>query len=107
MMCIKTQIQNFAKLIFIGSIIFIISSLVSHQVLNQVSAKTNNNLIASEGIFAQAENIAVAESPAYNYVDTACVNATLPPIEITPKVLGAIVGENQDIDEEEDKKNYY
>ncbi len=104
-MYIKTQIKNFVKLLFIGAVLFTIGSAVSRQALSRVSAKTSNVVppSAAENMFAQAEDLAVPESPDYHFIDAACIEAAIPPIEITPKVLGAIVGESQDIDDSEQK----
>lgn len=100
-MCIKTQIQNFTKLLLVGAVLFTICSVVSRQALSRVSAKTSDIVAgaSAENMFAQADDHAVPESPDYHFVDVACVKAAIPPVEITPKVLGAIVGESQNIDE--------
>jgi len=106
-MCIKTQIQNFAKLLLVGVVLFAVGSVASRQALSQVSAKSGNNIAtagaAVENMFARAQDQTVPESPDYHFVDAACVKAAIPPVEITPKVLGVIVGESQNI-EDEDKK---
>ena len=104
-MIIKTQIHNFAKLLLVGVILFIVCSAISRQASNRVSAKTSDTVSAvpSEEMFAQAADQTVPESPDYHFVDEACIEAAIPPVSITPKVLGAIVGESQNIEEDSQK----
>ncbi len=94
-MRINVQLKNFAKLLLIGAVLFVVSSLVSGQVVKCASAK-NNNICqgdAVNGMFAQADRQAKPESPGYILVDSACVKAAVPPVAVTPRVLGAIVGD--------------
>jgi len=100
-MIIKTQIHNFAKLLLVGAVLFIVCAAISRQASSRVSAKISDKVAAipSEEMFAQAADQTVPESPDYNLIDNSCVEAAIPPVSITPKVLGAIVGESQDIEE--------
>jgi LysM repeat protein len=104
-MCIKKQIQNFVKLLLVGAVLFTICSAVSRQALGRVSAKISDaaTSASAENMFAQAADQTVPESPDYRFIDAACVKAAIPPVEITPKVLGAIVGESQVIDDNSQK----
>jgi LysM repeat protein len=97
-MSIKLQLKNFAKLLLIGAVLFVISSSVSSQVVKCASAKSSDTCRADleKSMFAQADKQAKPESPSYLLVGDACVKAAVPPIAVTPKVLGAIVGDAQD-----------
>jgi lysostaphin len=101
-MSIKLQIKNFAKLLLIGAVLFVICSAVSAQVAKCVSAKSNDTcqVDIEKSMFAQADEQTRPESPSYLLVGDACVKAAVPPIAVTPKVLGAIVGDAQDYAEE-------
>lgn len=99
---VKLQLKNFGKLLLIGAVLFIICSGLSRQVIKCASAKTTDICQAdiSRSLFAQADEQARPESPSYLLVGDACVKAAVPPIAVTPKVLGAIVGDAQDYEEE-------
>jgi lysostaphin len=97
-MNIKLQLKNFAKLLLIGAVLFVISSAISKQAVKCASAKPAGACPAdaAKNLFAQADKQAKPESPSYLLVGDACVRAAAPPIAVTPQVLGAIVGEAQD-----------
>lgn len=94
-MNIKLQLANFAKLLLIGAVLFVILSAISQQAIKCVSAKNENVCQAgvTENLFARAREQVKPESPGYFLVGSACVKAITPPTVITPKVLGAIVGD--------------
>jgi len=102
-MNIKLQLNNLAKLLLIGAVLFVAFSAVSRQVVKCVSAKSSNVCQAdlAKNMFAQADEQAKPESPSYVLVGDACVKALVPPMQVTPKVLGAIVGDSQDYKEDE------
>lgn len=99
-MNIKLQLKNFAKLLLIGAVLFVVSSAVSKQAVKCASAKTAGacQADAAKTLFAQADKQVKPESPSYLLVGDACVKAAVPPMAATPQVLGAIVGEAQDYD---------
>lgn len=96
-MNIKLQLKNFTKLLLIGVVLFVVCSAISSQVVKCVSAKTSNVCQAdlAKGMFARSDDQVKPESPGYILVDSACVKAAVPPVAVTPKVLGAIVGDAQ------------
>jgi lysostaphin len=99
-MNIKLQLKNFAKLLLIGVVLFVICSAVSKQAIKCVSAKSNSTCQAdlAKDMFAQSDKQAKPESPSYLMVGVACVKAAVPPIAVTSQVLGAIVGDSQEED---------
>jgi len=103
-MSIKLQIKNFAKLVLIGAVLFVICSAASSLVAKCASAKSDDTCQAdmAKSMFAQANEQAKPESPSYLLVGDACVKAAVPPMAVTPKVLGAIVGDAQDYQDEGD-----
>ena len=96
-MNIKLQVKNFAKLLLIGVVLFVICSAVSRQAVKCVSAKSSPTCQAdlAKDMFAQSDKQAKPESPSYLMVGAACVKAAVPPMAVTPQVLGAIVGDSQ------------
>jgi len=97
-MNIKLQLKNFAKLLLIGAVLFVIISAVSKEAVKCVSAKNNDACQADlvKNMFAQSDKQVKPESPSYLMVGDACVKAAVPPIAVTPKVMGAIIGDAQD-----------
>lgn len=97
-MNIKLQLKNFAKLLLIGAVLFVVCSAVSNYVVKCVSAKTSTVCQAdlAKDMVARSDKQAKPESPSYLMAGDACVKAAVPPIVVTPKVLGAIVGDAQD-----------
>lgn len=105
-MSIKLQLKNFAKLLLIGAVLFGVSSVLADQAAKCASAKSTDICQAdlAKNMFAQADEQAKPESPSYLLVGDACVKAAVPPIAVTPKVLGAIVGDGQDYQAESDSR---
>lgn len=97
-MNIKLQLKNFAKLLLIGAVLFTGFWAASNQAAKCVSAKDDDVCQAdvAKNMFAQAGDQVKPESPEYLLVGNACVKASVPPIAVTPKVLGAIIGDAQD-----------
>ncbi len=106
-MDIKLQLRNFAKLLLIGAVLFTGFFAASHQAVRCVSAKSEPVCQADtvERMFAKADDQPKPESPGYLMAGDACVKAVLPPAAITPKILGAIVGDSQGYVQEEDSQN--
>ena len=105
-MSINLQLKNFAKLLLIGVVLFGVSSVLADQAAKCVSAKNTDTCQAdlAKNMFAQADEQTKPESPSYLLVGDACVKAAVPPIAVTPKILGAIVGDAQDYQAESDSR---
>jgi hypothetical protein len=73
--------------------LFVVCSAVSNYVVKCVSAKTSTVCQAdlAKDMVARSDKQAKPESPSYLMAGDACVKAAVPPIVVTPKVLGAIV----------------
>jgi len=97
-MNIKLQLKNFAKLLLIGAVLYVVFSTASKEAVKCVSAKSNDACQADlvKNMFAQSDEQVKPESPSYLMVGDACVKAAVPPIAVTPKVMGAIIGDAQD-----------
>ncbi|MFA6376824.1 MAG: M23 family metallopeptidase [Candidatus Paceibacterota bacterium] len=97
-MNIKLQLKNFAKLLLIGVVLYVVFSAASKEAVRCVSAKSNDACQAdlAKNMFAQSDEQVKPESPNYLMVGDACVKAAVPPIAVTPKVMGAIIGDAQD-----------
>lgn len=87
---------------------FVVCSFAADQAVKCVSAKANDTCRAdiAKNMVAQADQQSKPESPSYILVGDARVKAAVPPVSVTPKVLGAIVGDAQDYrDEIGDRKD--
>jgi murein DD-endopeptidase MepM/ murein hydrolase activator NlpD len=91
----KLQLRNFAKLLLIGAVLFVVFSAASKQAIKCVSAKSDIVCQAdvAKNMFVRATDLVRPESPGYLLVGNACVKAAVPPVAVTPKILGAIVGD--------------
>ncbi len=92
-MSIKLQLKNVAKLLFIGAIL-LSASLVFSATTGKGKTSSNDQICIenSQNAYLDASKQTRLESPDFLLVDDSCVRASTPPITVSTKVLGSLVG---------------
>jgi LysM repeat protein len=92
-MSIKVQLKNVAKLLLIG-VILLSASLVFSATTGKGKTSANDQICIenSQNAYLDASKQTRLESPDFLLVDDSCVRASTPPITVSTKVLGSLVG---------------
>jgi len=88
---IKVQLRNISKLLLVGAVLFSASLAFSATITN---TKENGQICieSSQNAYLDALKQTRLESPDFLLIDSSCVRASTPPITVSTKVLGSLVG---------------
>ena len=92
---IKIQLKNIAKLLLVGAVLFSASLVFSATIANtkdKIASNDQTCIESSQNAYLDALKQTRLESPDFLLVDDSCVRASTPPITVSTKVLGSLVG---------------